>query len=78
MISQMITDVAKFSIGRLRPHFFYICNPDVNCGLNTYQYIERYRCYGVDQDKIKDARLSFMSGHASFSAFCMTYTVVSI
>lgn len=32
----------------------------------------------LDQNKIEDARLSFMSGHASFSAFCMTYTVVSL
>ncbi|KAA0201153.1 hypothetical protein HAZT_HAZT003356 [Hyalella azteca] len=27
-VSQLLTDVAKYSIGRLRPHFLSICNPD--------------------------------------------------
>jgi phosphatidate phosphatase len=29
--SQFLTDVAKYSIGRLRPHFWDICKPDVDC-----------------------------------------------
>ena len=28
--SQLLTDIAKYSIGRLRPHFLAICNPDWN------------------------------------------------
>lgn len=27
--SQLTTDVMKYTIGRLRPHFFYVCKPDV-------------------------------------------------
>jgi len=76
--SQLITDTAKYSIGRLRPHFIDVCNPNISCGINTYQYITNYRCMNTDVKKIKDSRLSFMSGHASFSAFCMTYAVFYI
>ena len=26
----LVTDVAKYSVGRLRPHFLTLCNPDYN------------------------------------------------
>jgi len=78
-ISQLVTDTAKYSIGRLRPHFLDVCQPDIDCKkIFTPQYFTKYRCYGLDRHKIEDAHLSFMSGHASFSAFCMTYTVFYI
>lgn len=86
-VSQLTTDISKYAIGRLRPHFIDVCNPLVNgkwardlvdCGALKYTYIEDYQCH---PDKfgdyaLKDARLSFMSGHSSFCAFFMVYTVV--
>ncbi|XP_073200047.1 phospholipid phosphatase 1 isoform X4 [Lepidochelys kempii] len=70
--SQSLTDIAKYSIGRLRPHFLAICQPDwarVNCSLG---YIENFPCQG-DKVKVNEGRLSFYSGHSSFSMYCMLF-----
>jgi phosphatidate phosphatase len=82
LASQFLTDIAKYSIGRLRPHFIDVCRP---IGLDTilcpassanYRYIEEYNCMIDSGYKIKDARLSFMSGHSSFAAYTMIFTAV--
>ncbi|GAB6021306.1 hypothetical protein CHUAL_003921 [Chamberlinius hualienensis] len=71
--SQLLTDIGKFSIGRLRPHFLDVCQSSYHCpNFDDHIYITDYECQG-DPEKIKDARLSFPSGHASFSAYCMVY-----
>lgn len=73
-ISQSFTDIAKVSIGRLRPHFLAVCNPDftkINCSLG---YIQDYECRGLS-NKVMEARKSFFSGHASFSMYTMLYLV---
>ncbi|XP_072715360.1 phospholipid phosphatase 1 isoform X2 [Ciconia boyciana] len=70
--SQSLTDIAKYSIGRLRPHFLAVCQPDwtrINCSLG---YIENFSCQG-DKGKINEGRLSFYSGHSSFSMYCMLF-----
>lgn len=54
-ISQSFTDIAKVSIGRLRPHFLSVCNPDfsqINC---SEGYIQNYKCRG-DDSKVQEAR----------------------
>ncbi|KAG5214805.1 phospholipid phosphatase 3 isoform X1 [Ovis aries] len=74
-ISQSFTDIAKVSIGRLRPHFLNVCNPDfsqINCSVG---YIQNYKCRGEDS-KVQEARKSFFSGHASFSMYTMLYLVL--
>ncbi|XP_026147095.1 phospholipid phosphatase 3-like isoform X2 [Carassius auratus] len=71
-VSQSITDIAKVSVGRLRPHFLDVCKPDfsaINCSLG---YITEYTCTG-NQSKVEEARKSFFSGHASFSLYTMLY-----
>ncbi|XP_050994843.1 phospholipid phosphatase 3 isoform X2 [Labeo rohita] len=71
-VSQSITDIAKVSVGRMRPHFLAICQPDystINCSLG---YITQYKCLG-DPSKVQEARKSFFSGHASFSMYTMLY-----
>uniref|UniRef100_A0A8C5QAQ0 Phospholipid phosphatase 3 n=1 Tax=Leptobrachium leishanense TaxID=445787 RepID=A0A8C5QAQ0_9ANUR len=73
-ISQSFTDIAKVSIGRLRPHFLAICDPDllrINC---TLGYIVDYECRGPES-RVREARKSFFSGHASFSMYTMLYLV---
>ncbi|XP_067893153.1 phospholipid phosphatase 3 isoform X2 [Heterodontus francisci] len=71
-ISQSFTDIAKVSVGRLRPHFLHICNPNlsiINCSLG---YIVDFECRG-NESEVQEARKSFFSGHASFSLYTMLY-----
>ncbi|XP_054907598.1 phospholipid phosphatase 3 isoform X2 [Poeciliopsis prolifica] len=71
-VSQSFTDIAKVSVGRMRPHFLDVCRPDfstINCSLG---YITNYTCTG-DDSEVQEARKSFFSGHASFSLFSMLY-----
>ncbi|XP_066533534.1 phospholipid phosphatase 3 isoform X1 [Hoplias malabaricus] len=69
-VSQSFTDIAKVSVGRLRPHFLDVCKPSsVNCSLG---YITEYSCTG-NKSIVQEARKSFFSGHASFSMFTMLY-----
>uniref|UniRef100_A0A1A8P212 Phospholipid phosphatase 1 n=2 Tax=Nothobranchius TaxID=28779 RepID=A0A1A8P212_9TELE len=76
--SQSLTDIAKYSIGRLRPHFLAVCKPvweRINC--KTGGYIENVTCTG-DRFDVEEARLSFFSGHSSFSMYCMLFLVLYI
>ncbi|NP_001011077.1 phospholipid phosphatase 1 [Xenopus tropicalis] len=71
-VSQSLTDIAKYTIGLLRPHFLDVCKPNwskINCSLG---YIETFVCEG-DPTKSSEARLSFYSGHSSFSMYCMVF-----
>ncbi|XP_028640183.1 phospholipid phosphatase 1 isoform X2 [Grammomys surdaster] len=70
--SQSLTDIAKYSIGRFRPHFLDVCKPDwskINC---SDGYIENFICQG-NEAKVREGRLSFYSGHSSFSMYCMLF-----
>ncbi|KAG8227351.1 hypothetical protein J437_LFUL003340 [Ladona fulva] len=73
--SQTTTDIGKYIIGRLRPHFFDVCRPDVNCSAlaDPHTYIEDFTCLGTNPKLLKEVRLSFPSGHSSFSAYTMIY-----
>ncbi|XP_047475236.1 phospholipid phosphatase 1-like isoform X1 [Penaeus chinensis] len=76
--SQLTTDIAKYSVGRLRPHFIAICKPDwskINCS-EPFLYVDPIPCTSDDDHRMKEARLSFPSGHASFSAYTMIYFVI--
>jgi len=76
--SQLATDIGKYSIGRLRPHFISVCQPDfsaLDCDGpgGASNYITSFVCQGDDKHAIREARLSFPSGHASFSFYTMVY-----
>ncbi|XP_039591933.1 phospholipid phosphatase 3 [Polypterus senegalus] len=73
-ISQSFTDIAKVSVGRLRPHFLAVCDPDFSMFNCSAGYIEKYQCRG-EESKVQEARKSFFSGHASFSMYTMLYLV---
>ncbi|KAH8863514.1 Phospholipid phosphatase 1 [Schistosoma japonicum] len=69
-----LTTLTKYYLGRLRPHFWDICKPNVpvNCtGLQTV-----YTCEGDNQPLISDVFLSFMSGHASTASASLFFTVI--
>ncbi|XP_070562596.1 phospholipid phosphatase 1-like isoform X1 [Ptychodera flava] len=61
--------------GRLRPHFISVCEPNSNLYNCSDGYIDWNVCTG-DEELIKAARLSFPSGHSSFSWYCAVYFVV--
>lgn len=56
----LVTDVAKYTIGRLRPHFMTLCVPDINCSLpeNQFRYIENFTCTasGISPKLLKEMR----------------------
>lgn len=60
-ISQSITNIGKFTIGRLRPHFLDVCKPvpsKYNCtnANNFYVYVENVVCTGTDQHQLENSR----------------------
>jgi phosphatidate phosphatase len=87
-ITSLLTEIGKRWIGRLRPHFIKVCQPDISsiiCSLNNtsgsnllYNYIETSGefCKETNLAKVKDARLSFPSGHASHSCYTMVFLII--
>lgn len=76
-MSQSLTDIGKYSIGRLRPHFLDVCKPnwtEINCQAG---YIENFTCTG-ETWIVNEARLSFYSGHSSFSMYCMVFLALYV
>lgn len=86
LLTALVTDICKVTVGRLRPHFFSVCRPDfnqLNCtDEHGYQvYVIHYKCRGrpdiMDGDKvIHDSHLSFPSGHASTSAYSFVFLLL--
>ncbi|CAH0550655.1 unnamed protein product [Brassicogethes aeneus] len=82
--SQLTTDVLKYTIGRFRPHFLNVCEPDVCKDVHSPNYniyhVDDYNCtnpmYRNNKRIMKEIRLSFPSGHSSFSLYCMLYFAI--
>lgn len=58
VVEHLTTDIGKYSIGRLRPHFLSVCKPDTAQYDCTSGYITADVCTG-DQSLIREARLEF-------------------
>lgn len=72
LVTNLFTDMGKATVGRLRPYFITICKPNktlLNC---SQGYITEDICTGDPKD-ILEARFSFPSAHASFSAYSMVF-----
>lgn len=84
LATELVTDIGKHSIGRLRPHFMDLCQPIMHDGTNCTdtrnlnRYIEDYTCTNlkISERRLEEMRLSFPSGHASLSMFSMTFTAL--
>ena len=94
MCCVLLTDIAKYTVGKLRPHFLTLCNPDYNdiCFDEEAYYTnddgeefmnEFYQkfvnetnvCSLENSDLLREARLSFLSGHASYSFYFATFII---
>lgn len=44
--SQLITDIMKYMVGRLRPHFLSVCMPNIDCNddKNLHKYHIDFQC----------------------------------
>ncbi|XP_026205236.1 phosphatidic acid phosphatase type 2D [Anabas testudineus] len=73
-VGQSLTNMAKLSVGRLRPNFLSVCNityASINCTLGSY--VPPVHCRQPNQKLVEEARKSFFSGHASFAMYTMLY-----
>ncbi|CAJ0605818.1 unnamed protein product [Cylicocyclus nassatus] len=74
--NQLMVDIAKYTIGRQRPHFMDVCRPNVGyteCK-NPDFYITDFNCTGPNAYLIQESMLSFYSGHAAFSFYGAWFT----
>ncbi|CAD5210421.1 unnamed protein product [Bursaphelenchus okinawaensis] len=74
----LLTLYTKNSVGRLRPHFLTVCQPSydpADCNV-AGAFIGNYTCMSGLSDKVREARLSFFSGHSSFAFGAATFTVL--
>ncbi|KAH8335125.1 hypothetical protein KR074_012456 [Drosophila pseudoananassae] len=78
------TEVGKYTIGRLRPHFLAVCQPQLTDGslcsdpVNLHRYVENYECAGegFSVEDVRQSRLSFPSGHSSLIFYAMLYVAL--
>ncbi|KAH8371375.1 hypothetical protein KR093_007108 [Drosophila rubida] len=78
------TVFTKLCIGRLRPHFFAVCQPAMEDGSscadahNLGQYITSYSCRNTNATSFQQHQLnqSFPSGHASMIMYAMWYVAI--
>jgi phosphatidate phosphatase len=86
-ITLLLTEIAKKWVGRLRPHFMSVCDPDLqsmNCigsaSPGSY-YIaiatDGVFCKGLNT-KVNEARVSFPSGHSSYSWYTMVFLIIYV
>ena len=85
-LTVVLTDIVKVAVGRLRPHFFSVCQPDfaaLNCTdqFGHQLYITDYDCLGRDDiseyDRVlHDSHLSFPSGHSSASTYSFVFLLL--
>ncbi|CAG5867768.1 unnamed protein product [Menidia menidia] len=71
-MSQSLTDIAKYSIGRLRPHFLDVCRPDwksISC--SSGGYIENYTCTG-DPTMVNEGSRGKADGRRGFPLLLLT------
>lgn len=86
LLHLLLVEYIKFSVGRLRPHFFDVCQPilpdgtDCSSPGNHGVYITNFSCSNPDviQIILRQFPLSFPSGHSSISFYAMTYMALYI
>ncbi|MED6263028.1 hypothetical protein CHARACLAT_000167 [Characodon lateralis] len=73
-VGQSLTNMAKLSVGRLRPSFLSVCNityASIKCTPGSY--VSQVICNQPNSKMMEEERKSFFSGHASFAMYTMLY-----
>jgi phosphatidate phosphatase len=83
-----LTEIGKRWVGRLRPHFIAVCSPNLNtlnCTTTTLTgiyynpiYTGGSFCSNNNAAAVKEARMSFPSGHSSYSWYTMLFLIIFI
>jgi len=85
-VNVLMTDVGKYTVGRLRPHYLSLCNPqgvsslcNDSRGFPTFNYIlpSQFTCKpdASNAKHMKDVNKSFPSGHSSYSIYSGLFAV---
>ncbi|KAL5963485.1 Phospholipid phosphatase 3 [Taenia solium] len=74
-VVSMFVNMGKVFVGRLRPYFHDVCGPTVITE-TQYGYISEFACTKNESASIKKMRLSFPSGHATFTMFPAVFVAV--
>ena len=79
LVTKVVTDSLKLSVGELRPNFLDVCKPNLSPEIcknsGDYEvYVTNYTCTG-DSDLIKQGKLSFPSGHSSVITYNMAFLI---
>lgn len=85
-VTMSFTQVGKVMVGRLRPNYWSLCKPSnqtiekycftgVTLKKIEYRFVtEREFCTSYEQEN--ERRVSFPSGHTSYSSYCMVFLVI--
>uniref|UniRef100_A0A0N5C8T8 AcidPPc domain-containing protein n=1 Tax=Strongyloides papillosus TaxID=174720 RepID=A0A0N5C8T8_STREA len=66
-------EIIKCQVGRLRPHFVTVCQPDLSiCDKNPNAWIDDVKCNTTDR-RLRNIRTSFPSGHTAAAVFSTLY-----
>uniref|UniRef100_T1K9H6 Phosphatidic acid phosphatase type 2/haloperoxidase domain-containing protein n=1 Tax=Tetranychus urticae TaxID=32264 RepID=T1K9H6_TETUR len=76
-LNALVTEYIKISVGRLRPTFYHGCRPNISCEnpINQGVYLTNFSC-SVDLKAENYLRVSFPSGHTSYSASSMVFLII--
>ncbi|CAG0918075.1 unnamed protein product [Notodromas monacha] len=80
LITSVITQALKISVGRLRPHFFTVCAPDFVsleplCARGIY--VTEYNCTReMSEMKSREIRVSFPSAHSSYGFHAAVFLIL--
>lgn len=78
--TMFITGIGKIVVGRLRPHFWARCNPNIDCTSvsSLDSYVENFTCMN---SQLRPRDLSYIatswpSGHAAVMFYSMLFTMI--
>lgn len=80
-VERLLKNVAKYKMGRLRPHFLTVCRPinmdGYECEHMDLPYMDEYECSSreFNDNVLNDIHLSFPSGHSSLIFYGMIFII---